>query len=83
MIRIDERLAKEKFEAKMICKTNVARELQQERAQVGQKLVKESMEGVHKLAVPIVVEIGSERIMARPLATSEAFQPLSRIIYFF
>jgi len=61
MIRIDERLAKEKFEAKMILQVHdelLFEAPNKERAKL-EKLVKEEMEGVHKLAVPIVVEIGS------------------------
>jgi len=61
MIRIDERLAQEKFEAKMILQVHdelLFEAPNKERAKL-EKLVKEEMEGVHKLAVPIVVEIGS------------------------
>jgi len=61
MINIDRRLAKEKFESKMILQVHDELLFEapiKERAKLG-KLVKEEMEGVHKLAVPIVVEIGS------------------------
>jgi DNA polymerase-1 len=61
MISIDRRLAKEKWEAKMILQVHDELLFEvpiKERAKLG-KLVKEEMEGVHKLAVPIVVEIGS------------------------
>jgi DNA polymerase-1 len=61
MINIDRRLAKEKWEAKMILQVHDELLFEvpiKERAKLG-KLVKEEMEGVHKLAVPIVVEIGS------------------------
>jgi DNA polymerase-1 len=60
MIRIDKRLAAEKFEAKMIL--HVHDELLFE-APTGEKkelekMVREEMEKVHKLNVPLVVEIG-------------------------
>ncbi len=61
MINIDRRLAKEKFEAKMILQVHdelLFEAPTKERAKL-EKLVKEEMEGVHKLAVPIVVEIGA------------------------
>ncbi|OLB38138.1 MAG: DNA polymerase I [Acidobacteria bacterium 13_2_20CM_57_17] len=61
MINIDRRLAKEKFEAKMILQVHdelLFEAPTKERAKL-EKLVREEMEGVHKLAVPIVVEIGS------------------------
>jgi DNA polymerase-1 len=60
MINIDRCLAKEKWEAKMILQVHDELLFEvpiKERAKLG-KLVKEEMEGVHKLAVPIVVEIG-------------------------
>ncbi len=63
MIRIDKRLAEEKFEAKMILQVHdelLFETPTKERARLA-KLVKEEMEGVHKLAVPIVVEIGAGR----------------------
>ena len=61
MINIDKRLAKEKFAAKMILQVHdelLFEAPTKERAKL-EKLVREEMEGVHKLAVPIVVEIGS------------------------
>jgi DNA polymerase-1 len=60
MIHIDARLAEEKFEAKMILQVHDELLFEtplKERSKL-EKLVKEEMEGVHKLAVPIVVEIG-------------------------
>jgi DNA polymerase-1 len=60
MINIDQRLAKEDLEAKMILQVHdelLFEAPTKERAKL-EKLVKEEMEGVHKLAVPIVVEIG-------------------------
>jgi len=61
MINIDRRLADEKFEAKMILQVHdelLFEAPAKERAKLA-KLVKEEMEGVHKLVVPIVVEIGT------------------------
>jgi DNA polymerase-1 len=61
MIKIDERLVEEEFEAKMILQVHdelLFEAPTKERTKL-QKLVREEMEGVHKLAVPIVVEIGS------------------------
>jgi DNA polymerase I len=61
MISIDGRLAEEKFEAKMILQVHdelLFEAPAKERAKLA-KLVQEEMEGVHKLAVPIVVEIGA------------------------
>jgi DNA polymerase-1 len=61
MIRIDQRLSEEKFEAKMILQVHdelLFEAPAKERAKL-EKLVKEEMEGVCKLAVPIVVEIGA------------------------
>jgi DNA polymerase-1 len=61
MIHIDRRLAKENLEAKMILQVHdelLFEAPTKERARL-EKLVKEEMEGVHKLAVPIVVEIGA------------------------
>jgi len=60
MIKIDRRLADEEFEAKMILQVHdelLFEAPTKERAKL-EKLVKEEMEGVHKLVVPIVVEIG-------------------------
>jgi DNA polymerase-1 len=61
MISIDRRLAEEEFESKMILQVHdelLFEAPTKERAKLG-KLVKEEMESVHKLAVPIVVEIGA------------------------
>jgi len=61
MISIDRRLAEEKFESKMILQVHdelLFEAPTKERAKLG-KLVQEEMESVHKLAVPIVVEIGA------------------------
>ncbi len=61
MISIDRRLAEEKFEARMILQVHdelLFEAPPKERAKL-EKLVREEMEGVHKLAVPIVVEIGA------------------------
>jgi DNA polymerase-1 len=61
MINIDRRLAEEEFESKMILQVHdelLFEAPTKERAKLG-KLVKEEMESVHKLAVPIVVEIGA------------------------
>src|SRR5216684_2425946 len=61
MININRRLAKEKFDAKMILQVHDELLFEapiKERAKL-EKLVQEEMEGVHKLAVPIVVEIGA------------------------
>ena len=60
MIQIDRRLRAEEFEAKMILQVHdelLFESPVKESAKL-RKLVKEEMEGVHKLAVPIVVEIG-------------------------
>jgi DNA polymerase I len=60
MINIDRRLGEEKFEAKMILQVHdeLLFEAPAKESAKLQKLVKEEMEGVYKLAVPIVVEIG-------------------------
>ena len=61
MIRIDQRLEEEKFEAKMILQVHdelLFEVPSKERAKL-EKLVKEEMEGVHKIAVPLAVEIGA------------------------
>ncbi|HKV64594.1 MAG TPA: DNA polymerase I [Candidatus Acidoferrum sp.] len=61
MINIDQRLTEEEFEAKMILQVHDELLFEvptKERAKL-ERLVKEEMEGVYKLAVPIVVEIGS------------------------
>jgi len=61
MINTDRRLAAEKFEAKMILQVHdelLFEAPPKEKAKL-EKLVREEMEGVHKLAVPLVVEISS------------------------
>jgi DNA polymerase-1 len=61
MIAIDQRLAAEKFEAKMILQVHDELLFEapvKERASL-EKLVREEMEGAYKLAVPVVVEIGA------------------------
>jgi DNA polymerase-1 len=61
MIAIDQRLTAEKFEAKMILQVHdelLFEAPAKERSGL-EKLVREEMEGVHKLKVPIVVEIGA------------------------
>jgi DNA polymerase I len=60
MIRIDRRLAEEEFEAKMILQVHdeLLFEASARESAKLEKLVKEEMEGVHKLAVPIIVEMG-------------------------
>ncbi len=60
MIAIDKRLRKEKFETRMILQVHdeLLFEAPKDEMNELQDLVKEEMEGVHKLAVPLVVEIG-------------------------
>jgi DNA polymerase-1 len=61
MIRIDQRLNEEKFEAKMILQVHdelLFEAPARERAKL-EKLVQEEMEGVYKLSVPLAVEIGA------------------------
>jgi DNA polymerase I len=60
MIAIDKRLAKEKLEARMILQVHdeLLFEAPAKEQKVLENLVKEEMEGVYKLAVPLVVEIG-------------------------
>jgi len=60
MIDIDRRLAEEKFEAKMILQVHDELLFEAPAKESGklQKLVREEMEGVYKLTVPMVVEIG-------------------------
>jgi DNA polymerase-1 len=60
MIRIDERLRVEKFDAKMILQVHdeLLFELPPDEQEELEKLVRTEMEGVYKLAVPLVVEIG-------------------------
>jgi DNA polymerase-1 len=59
MISIDRRLAAEKFEAKMILQVHdeLLFETPPKEKSKLENLVREEMEGVHKLAVPLVVEI--------------------------
>jgi DNA polymerase-1 len=61
MINIDRRLAAEKFEAKMILQVHDELLFETPPKEKGrlEKLVREEMEGVYKLAVPLVVEICS------------------------
>ena len=61
MIKIDERLAAEKFEAKMILQVHdeLLFEAPPKEKSKLERLVREEMEGVYKLAVPLVVEISS------------------------
>jgi DNA polymerase I len=61
MISIDRRLAAEKFEAKMILQVHDELLFEAPPKEKGklEKLVREEMEGVYKLAVPLVVEICS------------------------
>ena len=61
MISIDERLKKEKLAAKMILQVHdeLLFELPVKEKSKLEKLVKEEMENVHKLAVPLVVEMGT------------------------
>ena len=61
MINIDRRLAEEQFEAKMILQVHdeLLFEAPAKEGAKLEKLVKEEMEGVYKLLVPIVVEIGA------------------------
>jgi DNA polymerase-1 len=61
MIAIDRRLAAEKFEAKMILQVHdeLLFEAPAKERDALERLVREEMEGVHKLAVPIVVEISA------------------------
>jgi len=61
MISIDRRLSEEKFEAKMILQVHdeLLFEGPEKESKKLEKLVREEMEGVHKLAVPLVVEVGT------------------------
>ena len=61
MISIDRRLAKEKFEARMILQVHdeLLFEAPAGEREALEQMVREEMEGVYKLAVPLVVEIGS------------------------
>jgi DNA polymerase I len=61
MIAIDRRLTEEKFEAKMILQVHDELLFEapiKEKSRL-EKLVKEEMEGVYKLAVPLEVEVGT------------------------
>ena len=60
MISIDARLVKEEFEAKMILQVHdeLLFEAPERETQALTELVRDEMENVHKLAVPLVVEIG-------------------------
>jgi len=60
MIAIDERLRKQKLSARMILQVHdeLLFEAPAKEHEALEALVKEEMEGVHKLAVPLVVEIG-------------------------
>jgi len=61
MISIDKRLRLEKFAARMILQVHDELLFEAPAMEINSlsKLVKEEMEGVHKLAVPLVVEIGT------------------------
>jgi len=61
MISIDARLKKEKFAARMILQVHdeLLFELPDKEKSKLEKLVKEEMEGVYELAVPLVVEMGT------------------------
>jgi DNA polymerase-1 len=60
MISIDRRLREEKFEAKMILQVHdeLLFEVPEREKNKLEKLVREEMEGVYKLMVPLVVEVG-------------------------
>jgi len=60
MIAIDRRLAKEKLSSKMILQVHdeLLFEAPEKERKALEKLVKEEMEGVYKLIVPLVVEVG-------------------------
>jgi DNA polymerase-1 len=60
MIAIAKRLKEEKLKAQMILQVHdeLLFEAPPKEQKVLEKLVREEMEGVHKLAVPLVVEIG-------------------------
>ena len=60
MINIDARLREGKFDAKMILQVHdeLLFEAPEKEKTKLEKLVREEMEGVHKLAVPLVVEVG-------------------------
>ncbi len=60
MIAIDKRLAKEKLTSRMILQVHdeLLFEVPEKERKALERLVKEEMEGVHKLIVPLVVEVG-------------------------
>ena len=60
MIAIDARLARERLEAKMILQVHdeLLFEAPEKETQALTELVRDEMENVYKLAVPLVVEIG-------------------------
>jgi len=60
MIAIHERLLKEKLESQMILQVHdeLLFEAPEREREALEKLVKEEMEGVHTLIVPLVVEVG-------------------------
>ena len=61
MINIDRRLADEKLQAKMILQVHdeLVFELPRDELEAVSKLVREEMEGVHEIAVPLLVEVCS------------------------
>jgi DNA polymerase-1 len=61
MISIDHRLSEEKLEAKMILQVHdeLLFEAPEKEKKKLERLVSEEMEGVHQLAVPLVVEVGT------------------------
>jgi DNA polymerase-1 len=61
MITIHRRLAREKFEARMILQVHdeLLFEAPLKEREALERLVREEMEGVYKLMVPLVVEIGA------------------------
>ena len=63
MIAIDRRLLREKLESKMILQVHdeLLFEAPEKEQKALERLVKEEMEGVHPLIVPLVVEVGVGR----------------------
>ena len=61
MISIDRRLVDENLQAKMILQVHdeLVFEVPKNELEVVSKLVKEEMEGVHQIAVPLLVEVCS------------------------
>ena len=59
MISIDRRLANENLQAKMILQVHdeLVFEVPKNELEAVSKLVKEDMEGVHEIAVPLLVEV--------------------------